>query len=80
MNESCEELRGQLVVLLQQAVELDRRISGIASRMGGMADRASDDERFDELYDELNAADEKREQVQLQVVEIESVMRNLNCG
>ena len=79
MTEKCEELSNQLVILEQQAVELDRRISNIASRMGGMADRASDDDRFDQLYDELSALDEEREQLRAQIAEVKLIMRNLGC-
>jgi len=79
MTEHCDELRGRLRVLQKQAVELDRRISGIGSKMGGMADRASDDDLFDHLYDQLNVADEELEQVRAQIVKIEVVMRELGC-
>jgi len=79
MTEHCDELRGRLRELQEQAVELDRRISGIASKMGGMADRASDDDLFDHLYDQLNGADEELEQVRAQIVKIEVVMRELGC-
>lgn len=47
--------------------------------MGGMADRASDDDLFDQLYDQLNVADEELEQVRAQIVKIEVVMRELGC-
>jgi hypothetical protein len=79
MTEHCDELKGRLRVLQEQAVELDRRISGIALKMGHFADRASDDDIFDRMYDQLNVADEELEQVRAQIVKIEVVMRERGC-
>jgi len=79
MTEHCDELRGRLRVLQEQAEQLNRRISGIASKMGGMADRASDDNLFDQLYDQLNIADDDLEQVRAQIVKIEVVVREPGC-
>lgn len=79
MTEHCDELRGRLRLLQEQAEQLNRRISGIASKMGGMADRASDDNLFDQLYDQLNIADDDLEQVRAQIVKIEVVVREPGC-
>jgi hypothetical protein len=47
--------------------------------MAAMADRASDDDRFDELYDQLNVLDKEREKLGAEITEVKLIMRNLGC-
>lgn len=79
MTEHCDELKGRLRVLQEQAVELDRRISGIDLNLGHVADRASDDDIYDRMFDRLIVAEEELEQVRAQIVKIEVVMRERGC-
>lgn len=80
MTDNCEQLKSQLVALRQHADNLYKSISDIGSSLGMMADRASSDDRYDNLSDKQDAMDVERDRVLAEIVEIESVMRNLNCG
>jgi len=76
---NCEELKKQLAALQHQYKELEAQYSSMGSYMGTIADRPSDDARFDRLSDDLNEISDDQDKVRAEIVKIESAMRELGC-
>jgi len=76
---NCEELKKQLAVLQDQYDELEANYQDLGSRMGTIADRPSDDARYDRLCDEQDEISDDQDKVRAEIVKIESAMRELGC-
>jgi len=76
---NCEELKKQLAALQDQYKELEARYQGKGLIMAHIADRPSEDARYDRLCDEQDEISDDQDKVRAEIVKIESAMRELGC-